>query len=453
MKSIKGKFLQILKKIGKERFEYILLGLILLLAFVLRVYRIEQPKEYYFDEVYHAYTARGYLNGKVEAYQFWADVPDEGVAYEWLHPPVAKFGMVAGMLIFGENGFGWRIGSVLAGVFVVLGIWALSKKLFKSRRLALIAALLVAIESMAITMSRIAMNDIYLVVFILGALYFYVCLRENLQVSPVDQKRIRINMGLTAVFTGLAVASKWTGFFLFVLYGIDWVVAFFVYRQRLKIDTSLSIGYLRSLFKSGVLTGVVSGLIYLVSYFQFFILGNTFDDLIKTIKQTWIYQTTLEATHPYRSVPSQWIVSAKPVYMYYGQAGEEWVSAIANVGNYAILIFGLVSVALMLYRLIRNFKWKYFFILTSYLVLFAPWILSPRIMFSYHYLPSSTLLVIPLAWLLVKLQKKTDEPYKYLILGVFWILTLSIFLILLPFNTGFPVSTKFFNKVYLPLVD
>ncbi len=468
---MKNSIKRIFKRLGKKKSEYILLGLILLLAFALRVYRIEQPQDFYFDEVYHAYTAREYLHGNIESYQFWAEVPDEGMAYAWDHPPVAKLAMMGGMAIFGENSFGWRIGSVLTGVGMVLGVWALAKRLFKSRKIALLAAFLLAIEGSAIAMARIAMTDSYLTCFIIWALYFYSFVREkHFDNGYLSTRKYTMYWLLATVFTGLAVSTKWTGFFLFGIYGLDWLVSMIrslrvsgdiqVSSESEVLEISAPVWYKGfGAFRSVFLIGVGSLIIYLLSYTQFFLLGNSLSDFWETIRQSWIYHTTVDATHPYQSTPMQWIISARPVYMYYGQVGEswshgeEWVSAIANVGNYAILTFGLISLGAMLYKSVRKFKWEYLYILASYLVLFVPWVLSPRIMFSYHYLPSSSLLVIPLAWFLLKLFGRKDILIVRLVLITFVGLVVAIFCLLIPFNTGFPVSSEFFNEIYLPLID
>ena len=90
----------------------------------------ESPTDYIFDEVYHAFTAREYIRGNIDAWEWWT-TPPEGVAYEWTHPPVAKYGMVAGIKLFGDNSFGWRIGSAISGILSILGLYLLTHALTK----------------------------------------------------------------------------------------------------------------------------------------------------------------------------------------------------------------------------------------------------------------------------------------------------------------------------------
>src|SRR3989344_4335358 len=83
-----------LKKISSK---YILI-LILLLAAFLRLYRLDYPNKYVFDEVYHGFTAKEFLVGHKEAWEWWT-TPPPGVAYEWTHPPLAKEIMAISMLV------------------------------------------------------------------------------------------------------------------------------------------------------------------------------------------------------------------------------------------------------------------------------------------------------------------------------------------------------------------
>ncbi|PIS18302.1 phospholipid carrier-dependent glycosyltransferase, partial [Candidatus Collierbacteria bacterium CG09_land_8_20_14_0_10_46_12] len=72
------------------------------------------------------------------------------MAYEWTHPPLAKYGMVTGMLLFGENSFAWRLGSAVMGVASILGLYLLVLSLTKQESIALLAAFLVSIEGLHI---------------------------------------------------------------------------------------------------------------------------------------------------------------------------------------------------------------------------------------------------------------------------------------------------------------
>ena len=71
----------------------LLLG-VALLAALFRLPGLGYPGEEYFDEVYHAKTARQYLNGEAPT--------------EWVHPPTAKLLIAAGVALFGYEPWAWR---------------------------------------------------------------------------------------------------------------------------------------------------------------------------------------------------------------------------------------------------------------------------------------------------------------------------------------------------------
>ena len=93
----------------KYRIE-VLLILVVLFSLAIRFYRLEFPQSYYFDEVYFAFTAQEMAKGNKYAWQIpGADIEvPKDMAYEWTHPPLGKEITAIGILIFGDNTFGWR---------------------------------------------------------------------------------------------------------------------------------------------------------------------------------------------------------------------------------------------------------------------------------------------------------------------------------------------------------
>ncbi len=67
-------------------------------SMVLRTYRLEQPYQMHFDEVYHARTATEFL-------QSWRYGISHDI-YEWTHPHLAKYIMAGGIVLFGQDGVG-----------------------------------------------------------------------------------------------------------------------------------------------------------------------------------------------------------------------------------------------------------------------------------------------------------------------------------------------------------
>ena len=111
-----------------------------------------------FDEAHYVPAARRLMMG-------------EAVNNE--HPPLAKFLIVAGILIFGDNPLGWRIFSVISFSISVALIAYLAWELTRRRIVMYLAPLLFGMDVMSFNIGQIAMLDSPALVFLLaGTLLF-----------------------------------------------------------------------------------------------------------------------------------------------------------------------------------------------------------------------------------------------------------------------------------------
>ncbi len=88
----------LLRKEGGGRLDRLDLWFVIVLivgSMVLRTYRLEEPYQMHFDEVYHARTAAEFL-------QDWRYGLSHDI-YEWTHPHLAKYAMAVGMVLWGED--------------------------------------------------------------------------------------------------------------------------------------------------------------------------------------------------------------------------------------------------------------------------------------------------------------------------------------------------------------
>ena len=262
---------------------------VLVVATLLRFVNLSHPPTYIFDEVYHAFTSREYLHNHIEAWEWWT-TPPEGVAYEWTHPGVAKYGMVIGMLLFGENSIGWRVGSATAGVISILGLYLLVLTLTRNKTTALIAAFFVSIEGLHLAQSRIAMNDIYMLAFFIWSLY----------------AGVKSRWRGAAILFGLALASKWSA-----LYGLL-PLAFIYLHQNIKniYDLRSTIYHLATTIRLILIVVAV----YILTFAPFILAGHTWVQWWELHRQMWYYHTHLVATHAYQSTPLEWLFDVRPVW-------------------------------------------------------------------------------------------------------------------------------------------
>ena len=106
------------------------------------------PNKYVFDEVYHAFTAKEFLVGHKEAWEWWTK-PPPGVAYEWTHPPLAKEIMAFSMLIFSStDSWVYRFPGVIFGTLSVYLVYLLGLKLLKKEYSALPSCMSILTEQL-----------------------------------------------------------------------------------------------------------------------------------------------------------------------------------------------------------------------------------------------------------------------------------------------------------------
>ena len=422
-----------LKKFKKYCRNYILEIVIFTFAFLTRFIRLGIPKNYVFDEVYHAFTAEQMLRGNPAAWEWW-NTPPKGFAYEWTHPPLAKEFMVVAMSIFGDNPFAWRFFSALFGFGVIVLIYFIALKLFKNRLIALFAAFAASMDGLLLVMSRIGMNDMYFLFFILFAFLLFLHNRKLL-------------MGIAL---GLSVASKWTGLFGIGIIGIIYLVQLALkFKKKNEIRKTL-----KSLIATPLFFLIIPLLVYLAVYLPFFTGKHTppsnkpsvfnVETFIGLQQQMYWYHTNLRATHPYQSIPSQWIFDLRPVWIYVDYK-DNTIANIYNLGNPLFMWFGLVSVIFLLLELFRRLfdslggkqikkdTLAIFTVLIGYLGFFLPWVHSPRIMFYYHYLPAVPFLAIATGYVLNKLW---DERTGKIFVMIFLFLLFVLFAYFLPLYTA-----------------
>lgn len=405
------------------------MALIAVFSFTLRTATLTHPQTYYFDEVYHAFTAREYLHGNADAYDPWAHSPVESTAYEWTHPPLAKLIMSAMMALVGENSFGWRLGSVLAGTGVMVMAALIARQVFNSTRTSLLTALLISLDGLFFVQSRIAMNDIYFLFLLLCSLYFYLICRSS--------GKLKL-MTLSGAFFGLAIASKWTAIFILPIFALDSLSAWLKEKKRPPFR---EISFLISSY------AVIPAVIYLVSYTHYFFMGYSMPDFIELQKQMWYYHTKLAATHDYQSHPLQWIFDLRPVWMYVNYDTPGRISNIYNLANPIICLAGFLAFYVGVFRLAQRWSRARWIISLCYLVFWVPWLISPRIMFFYHYLPSLIFLCMILASAIDQLLASRKQSGRMLGLGILGLAGLW-FVVFFPHLTGLPVPAGLANKVY-----
>ncbi len=111
----------------------------------------------------------------------------------------------------GSNAFAWRLAGIIFGALLVGIIYLFAATLFSRRRIAVLAALFVTFDGMSYVMSRIAMNDIFVAVFILAAYAVFWQIW-----SGRWGRSAWWALPMVGVLIGLAAATKWVGWYALI---------------------------------------------------------------------------------------------------------------------------------------------------------------------------------------------------------------------------------------------
>jgi predicted membrane-bound dolichyl-phosphate-mannose-protein mannosyltransferase len=137
----------------------VLLGLLLIFSFVVRVVWLDLPKKgTIFDEAYYVNAARVILgydvpeNGKYGDRAKFLDPNQE-------HPPLGKLLIAGSMAAFGDNGIGWRLPSVIAGMIALIALFLVIRAAGGSEWLALLAVFLASLDNLTLVHGRIGVLD------------------------------------------------------------------------------------------------------------------------------------------------------------------------------------------------------------------------------------------------------------------------------------------------------
>lgn len=391
------------------RLDTIALLVLMMSASLIYFIRLGDPPQYIWDEVYHAYTASELAQGNPDPYNPFAKVPEEdkksrgAVTYEWTHPAFAKLPMQVGIRLFGDNAFGWRSASALFAV-IGIGVMYLFGRTMFDRRIALLATGLLLLDGLWFNEARLAMNDIFLMVFLLLAYLSFYCYLT----FPAD-RRWRY-LWLTGLALGFAVASKWSALYsigaLGLVAGMRELVLF---GRRFRRERSRAIG---GVLAAGiVLIGTLLALpaaIYVGAYVQYFRMGFDLADWRELQWQMWWYHSNLRACHNYASPWWSWPLLLRPVWYHLYIMGNplSWWLYLP-----AVLIVG----AMWLWNRPRSAALG--LILLGYFGQWLPWALSPRVAYMYHMLPTVPFACLALAWVLNRVWEWRGVTGRRVVIG------------------------------------
>lgn len=403
----------------------------------------------YFDEVYHGRTAYEHLNGIH--------------AYEYTHPPLGKVLIMIGLQIFGMTPFGWRFMPALFGVLAVPLMYLLTKQLFKRSSLSLIGGLLMAVDLMHFTQSRLATVDIFAVFFIMASYLFMI---RYAQMSFYHQKLARtfVPLFFSGLFMGLGIAVKWIG--VYSALGLA-AIFFFTLAQRLReslfarrnlrtLDPDarrVATRAARQFWENAAATLLVCVVFFIavpcaIYYFSYYWHmrpdgGLNLEAVWNLQKTMFDYHSGISATAHYFASPwYEWPLIVKPIWFYSGAEfmPEGMVSSISCMGNPVVWWGGLISLIVVILRLCISCRSdrRYLYIVVGFCAQFLPWIFITRATFIYHYFASVPFIILATVAVFEWLRRRSVKAYH--ILGTtYCVLATLLFGAFYPLASGAPI--------------
>lgn len=419
----------------------------------------------YFDEIYHARTAFEHAHHMKP--------------YETTHPPLGKVLMSWSVLLFGMTPFGWRFAGAVAGILMVPLMYLFAKQLTKRTLAALLGSLMMALDCMRLTQTRIATIDSFPVLFIMAAFWFMLrFLQRDLQQGL---KKPMLDLGFSGLAISLAIASKWIG--LYAALGLA-VLYFWGLARALRRSTNRPAMFKRCawlcLFCVGAFV-LLPAVVYLLSYVPYFSYRSVRDikEFVKLVIQAqqnmFSYHSTpgLGMDHPFYSPWYEWPLISRP--MYYASASyvpKGYSYAIFAFGNPAVWLVGLAGMILTALGWLLGHRYRKegsadswhllradgsmqtAFVLIGFLAQFLPWVLVPRGTYIYHYFASVPFLCLAAVLVFDSLLRRRPRLGRAAI-GLYLLICLVFFVICYPYASGALVPTgwldlakKFLNVYY-----
>lgn len=348
----------------------------LLLCFI----RLGIPSQPLFDEVHYVPAARVLLE--------MSHVTNQE------HPMLGKEIIAAGIAIFGDTPFGWRVFSALAGTGALFAfmrsLWFASA----SRFAALAGGVLLATAFPLFVHARIAILDIFMVCFTLVAFWM-------LAAAMREPKAARWRLAAAGVALGLAIAAKWNAAPLAVLPGITFLAARFVAVAPYVLTAKRGWPIPRiTLAEAALWLGVVPLAVYALTFLPVFFYDRdalTLGTFIPYHQHMLELQGMVKTPHPYQSVWYQWVGNWRAIWYLYGEV-DGAQRGVVLIGNPLTMLIGLPAILWCAWTGAFRKNWAALGIALLYAVSLGMWIVAAKpIQFYYHYFLPSCFLIAALA--------------------------------------------------------
>jgi len=372
--------------------------------------------------------------------------------------------IIAGSIYaFGMTPFGYRAAGAFFGVLMLLVMYIFLKNMFGRTAVSVCGTLLFGFEFMRFVQTRMASIDAFAVFFILAAYFF---MYRHITTPPDSRFRSSlVSLLLSGAFFGLGCATKWNAIYAGIGLAVIFAIRLVLLARHYRAGGTAGFGaYLaKTLLFSALFFGAVPAAIYCLSYIPFarahgiafsaagLLRPEFYREYFGIVweNQAFMfgYHGGLEAAHPFSSQWWQWLLNAKPI-MYVDSYAGDLRSSIAAFGNPLVWWGGLAAMVFMALRVFMHRDGKALFILLGYLSQLLPWIPVSRIVFIYHYFPSTLFLVMALAHIFSLMMERRRKGHRLAVYGLTAASGL-VFALFYPALTGMPAPRWYFEKLLM----
>nr|WP_050994997.1 glycosyltransferase family 39 protein [Arthrobacter sp. TB 23] len=446
---------------------------VMVIGGLLRFVRLGEPETLVFDETYYVKDAYSYLLSGYE--REWPEDPDAdfnsgntgvilGTPDYVVHPPVGKWMIAMGMLLFGsDNPLGWRFSAAVVGTLSILFIALIAQRLFGSPILGAAAGLLTAVDGHHLVHSRTSLLDVFLMFWLVVAFGALLLDRDHARRKLAAKLSVlaaaapggarpsaadllygpwlglrpwRIVAGLSL---GLALGTKWSAIPYIAVFGLMTVLWDMNARRVVGVQRWITGAVLRDGVQAFTSLVPLAALTYLATWTGWFLSSDAYNrqwaadhpapawewlpasirSLADYHRAAYTFHEGLGSEHPYESTPWSWLVMGRPVSFYYkgdlgvdqGCAVEACSRAVTSVGNPLIWWSAAIALIVLIFFWVGRRDWRAGAILAGVAAGYLPWFLYPeRTTFFFYAIAFQPFLILALVYCLGLILGRSWAP-------------------------------------------